>query len=150
MRTEISKDSEAYDSIMFLMAYTTPGYKIIPVSKGKPPLPSPLQLLEEGVSLLWFSPPSPGDGIYVLDPLSVVPLTHGLLVWVLCLTWPAENTIFELWFGNLHRATAAGSLPRCRERRCAVGAAGTPGAPARRRTHGTCCGLGRVGKPTSG
>lgn len=46
MRTEISNDSEAYDSIMFLIAYTTAGYKIIPVGKGNPLLPFPLQLLK--------------------------------------------------------------------------------------------------------
>lgn len=142
MRTEISKDSEAYDSIVFLVAYTTPGYKIIPVSKGKPPLPSPLQLLEEGRKSPVVLATQPWR--WHLRPGS----THSLLVWVLCLTWPVENTIFELRFDNLRRAAAVGSLPRCGERRCAVGTAGTPGAPARLRTHGTCWGLGRVGKPT--
>lgn len=82
MRTEISNDSEAYDSIMFLIAYTTAGYEIVPVGKGNPLLPSPLQLLKGNVRLQWSSPPSAGDGIYVLGPPSVVTLIHTLFVWV--------------------------------------------------------------------
>lgn len=108
MGTEISKDSQAYDSIMFLTAYTTAGYKIIPVSKGKLLLPSPLQLLEGAVSLRWSSPPIAGDGIYVLDPRGTVTLIHTLHVWVRCLILPVKNTIFELRFDDLHQTTSQG------------------------------------------
>lgn len=102
MSAEISKDS-----ITFLTSYTTAGYNIIPIAgrgggEGKPPLPSPLWLLQEGVSPQWSSPPSAGGGIYPMDPPSAVTLIHSRLVWVLRLTWPVKNTVFEWRFDDLH------------------------------------------------
>lgn len=99
----------------------------------------PLSSSSEGYKSSVVLSTQAGDGIYLLDPLSVVTLIHGLLVWVSCLTWPPENTIFELHFDEPW-ARAVGSLPCCWERRCAtaqgppLGTTGTPGAPARFRT----------------
>lgn len=38
----------------------------------------------------------------------MVTLIHTLFVWVLHLTWPVKNTVFELRFGDLHRTPGQG------------------------------------------
>lgn len=107
MRTEISQDSEAYELIMFIIGYTTAGYKIISVSQGKPPLFHPLANSSGRCKL--SGPHHPAlEMAFTSWMHQAWTLTHSLLIQVSCLTWPAANTMFKQDFDNLHPATSQG------------------------------------------